>query len=119
MKKHKNIRREEAGWVVRLVRDGIEHSKYFRFTDGGIKKSFEKAKKWRDKMYRQHGERTWRTGPNFSKPTNNTSGVVGVSKNKYGRWVAAWNEEGKQYFKTFKTKREAIAHRKAQEQRLE
>lgn len=113
-----NIRREAAGWVVRFVRDGEEYSKYFRFTDGGIRKSREKAIKWRDQQMRSLGPRTWRTGPNRSKATNNTSGVIGVSKNKYGRWVSTWNREGKQYFKTFATKREAIAFRKEQVQRL-
>jgi uncharacterized protein YgiB involved in biofilm formation len=113
-----NIRRDVNGWIVRLVRDGEEYSKYFRFSNGGIRRSRAAAIRWRDARMRQLGERQWRTGPNRSKPVNNTSGVIGVSKNKYGRWVAAWNEEGKQRFKTFKTKREAIAHRKAQTEAL-
>jgi len=113
-----NIRREANGWVVRLVRNGEEHSKYFRFSNGGVRKSLELAKKWRDAKYKQLGERKWRTGPNKSKPVNNTSGTIGVSKTPYGRWVASWNEDGKQRFKTFRTKREAVAHRKAQADRL-
>ena len=114
-----NIRRESDGWVVRLVRDGQEYSKYFRFSDGGIRKSKLAAIKWRDKKFRELGVRQWRTGPNLTKAVNNTSGTIGVSKNKYGRWVSTWNEDGKQRFKTFRTKKEAIAFRKAQEERLE
>jgi hypothetical protein len=40
-----NIRKELMGWVVRLARDGKEYSKYFRFSDGGIRKSLEQAKR--------------------------------------------------------------------------
>ncbi|MGB7324884.1 MAG: AP2 domain-containing protein [Rubripirellula sp.] len=114
MKNLKNIRRAEDGWVVRLVRDGTEYSKYFRFSNGGVRKSFAAAKAWRDEIVSEVGPRQWRTGPNRKKPTNNTSGTIGVSKNKFGRWVASWNENGKQRFKTFPTKREAVAHRKEQ-----
>ncbi|MEM7311827.1 MAG: hypothetical protein AAF497_01620 [Planctomycetota bacterium] len=112
-----NIRRESAGWQVRMVRDGVEYSKYFRFTDGGIRQSFEKAKKWRDAKLRVVGERKWKKGPR-KQAVNNSSGVTGVSKNVYGRWVATWHEKGKQHFRTFKFKKEAVAHRKAQELRL-
>ena len=108
----KNIRKESHGWVVRMVRDGEVYMKYFRFSDGGVRKSLIKAKAWRDAKLKQLGPRQWRTGPDRSKPVNNTSGTVGVSKNLYNRWVAAWNEDGKQRFKTFRTKREAVAHRK-------
>ena len=101
------------GWVVRLVRDGKEYSRYFRFSDGGIRKSLEQAKQWRDEKNAELGPRRWRRGPDRKKPVNNTSGVVGVSKNTFNRWVASWSVDGKQYFKTFKTKREAVAHRKA------
>ena len=107
-----NIDRGPDGWTVRIVRDGTQHSKYFRFSDGGIRKSLQQAKKWRDKKYRELGERQWKKGPR-KRATNNTSGVTGVSKNKYGRWVATWQEDGAQRFQTFKTKREAVAHRKA------
>ena len=117
MKKELNIRREEAGWVVRMVRNGEEHSKYFRFTDGGVRKSLAAAKKWRDKKLKQLGERKWKKGPR-RKAHNNSSGITGVSKNPYGRWVATWHEDGKQHFKTFKLKREAVAFRKKQERRL-
>lgn len=118
MKSMTNIRRESFGWVVRLVRNGEEYSKHFRFSNGGVKASLAAAKKWRDAQIKKHGERRWRSGPNSSKPTNNTSGVIGVSKNKFGRWVASWSEDGKQHFKTFPTKKEAVAHRKKQEKRL-
>ena len=111
MSKLANISRESAGWVVRIVRDGIQHSKYFRFTDGGIRASLARAKEWRDQKLRELGERQWRKGPR-KKATNNTSGVTGVSKNVYGRWVATWQQDGVQRFKTFKTKREAILHRR-------
>lgn len=113
-----NIRKESMGWVVRMVRDGVEHSKYFRFSEGGVRASLARAKAWRDEKFRELGERRWRTGPNMSKPTNNTSGVIGVSKNKYGRWVASWNEDGKQRFKTFRLKREAVAYRQEQIERM-
>lgn len=118
MKSMTNIRREEAGWVVRLVRDGQEYSKYFRFTNGGVRQSLIAARKWRDARLKKLGDRQWRQGPNRSKATNNTSGVIGVSRNTYGRWVATWNEDGQQRFKTFRTKREAVAHRKKQENRM-
>lgn len=112
MKKQMNITRGPEGWTVRIVREGQQHSKYFRFSDGGIRKSLANAQKWRDKKIKELGERQWRKGPR-KRPTNNTSGVTGVSKNVYGRWVATWQEEGVQRFLTFKTKREAVAHRKA------
>ena len=111
MAKPTYLSRGSDGWTVRLVRDGVEYSKYFRFSNGGVRKSREAAKKWRDEILEELGPRTWRKGPR-KRPTNNSSGVTGVSKNVYGRWVATWQEDGKQRFKTFKTKKEAIAHRK-------
>lgn len=118
MKGPRNIRKEVAGWVVRFVRDGEEYSKYFRFSNGGVRKSKLLAERWRDEQLKKLGPRQWRKGPDRTKPSNNTSGTIGVSKNRYNRWVASWNEDGKQFFKTFRTKREAIAHRKAQVKRL-
>lgn len=108
-----NISRGPEGWTVRIVRDGQQHSKYFRFTDGGIRKSLANAKRYRDQKIRQLGERSWHSGPR-KRATNNTSGVTGVSKNLYGRWVATWQEDGRQRFKTFGTRKEAVAHRKLQ-----
>lgn len=113
MAKHQNINRGPDGWTVRIVRDGVEYSQYFRFSDGGIRKSLAKAKKWRDSQLKKLGPRQWKKGPR-TKATNNTSGVTGVSRNPYGRWVATWQEDGKQRFKTFALKREAVAHRKQQ-----
>ena len=112
-----NINRGPDGWVVRIVRDGVEYSKYFRFSDGGVRESLKKAKKWRDKQMKVLGPRQWKKGPR-KKANNNTSGVTGVSKNPYGRWVATWQEDRKQRFKTFKKKKEAIAFRKEQLARL-
>ncbi len=111
-KSKKNIFRGEQGWSVRIVRGGEEYSKYFRFSDGGIRKSLERAEKWRDQLLKKIGERQWHSGPR-AKARNNSSGITGVSKNVYGRWVASWQEDGRQRFKSFKTRREAIAHRKA------
>ena len=105
-----NITRESAGWSVRIVRDGQQHSKYFRFSAGGVRAALARAKRWRDKKLRELGPRTWRAGPR-KRAVNNTSGTIGVSKNVYGRWVATWQEAVHQRFKTFKTKREAIAYR--------
>ena len=116
MKKLANIDRGPDGWNVRIVRQGEQHSKYFRFSNGGIRKSLGRATRWRDKKIRELGQRQWRKGPR-KKASNNTSGVTGVSKNVYGRWVATWHEEGVQRFKTFKTKREAVAHRKSKAKR--
>lgn len=113
MSKLLNISRGSAGWSVRIVRDGEQHSKYFRFSDGGVRASLANAKRWRDKKFRELGERKWRKGPR-RRAVNNSSGTVGVSKNVYGRWVATWQEQGIQRFKTFKRKSEAIAHRKEQ-----
>ena len=112
MSKLKNISRDAAGWSVRIVRNGHQHSKYFRFSKGGVRKSLARAQRWRDDQIGKLGERKWRSGPR-KKPTNNTSGTVGVSKNVYGRWVATWQEEGRQRFKTFKTKKAAIEHRES------
>jgi len=117
MKAMLNIRRETNGWVVRFVRGGVEYSKYFRFSNGGVRKALVAAKKWRDQQFKKLGPRQWKKGPNRGKPTNNTSGTIGVSKNVYNRWVASWNEDGKQRFKTFRPKREAAAHRKEQVER--
>lgn len=111
MSKLSNITRGPEGWTVRIVRQGEQHSKYFRFSDGGIRKSLVKAQKYRDKLIKELGERQWRTGPR-KRPTNNTSGITGVSKNVYNRWVATWQDDGVQRFKTFKTKKDAVAHRK-------
>jgi hypothetical protein len=113
MKKLANITRGSEGWTVRIVRDGYQHSKYFRFSDGGIRASLARATRWRDRTLRDVGERQWRKGPR-KKASNNTSGVAGISKNPYGRWVATWQENGVQRFKTFQTKKEAITHRKEQ-----
>lgn len=112
MKKLANITRDPQGWSVRIVRAGQQHSKYFRFSNGGIRKSLARAIKWRDKTLKSLGPRQWKTGPR-KKATNNTSGVTGVSKNFYGRWLATWQEDGVQRFKTFKTKSEAVAFRKS------
>lgn len=114
-KQNLNISRGPDGWNVRIVRSGEQYSKYFRFSDGGIRKSLARARRWRDKMFRELGERQWRKGPR-KKATNNTSGITGVSKNVYGRWVATWQEDGIQRFKTFRTRKEAIAHRKSKVQ---
>ena len=113
MSKIDNITRGVAGWSVRIVRNGEQHSKYFRFSNGGIRASLARAKRWRDQKLREVGERQWRAGPR-KKAVNNTSGTVGISKNVYGRWVATWQEDGRQRFKTFKLKRDAIAHREKQ-----
>jgi len=113
MAKLKNLDRGPQGWVVRIVRDGVAHTKYFRFSDGGVRKSREAALRWRSKKLRELGERQWHKGPR-ARASNNSSGVTGVSKNVYGRWVATWQENGKQRFKTFKMKREAVAFRKRQ-----
>ena len=118
MKPTTNIRKEPAGWQVRLVRGGVEYSKYFRFSDGGRRASFKEAVKYRDKVLAKVGERKWRKGPNRKRPANNSSGVLGVSKNPFGRWVATWHEDSKQHFRTFRTKREAVEFRKKQEKRL-
>lgn len=112
MTEHKNITRGPDGWTVRLVRQGQQYSKYFRFSNGGEQQALARAKRWRNAQLRELGQREWHTGPR-KKASNNTSGTTGVSKNVYGRWVATWQEDGKQRFATFKTKREAIAHRKA------
>ncbi|MEM9939936.1 MAG: hypothetical protein AAF939_00010 [Planctomycetota bacterium] len=113
MSRQNNISRETNGWSVRIVRNGHQHSRYFRFSDGGIRGSLAKAKAWRDEKIAELGERKWRKGPR-KKAVNNTSGIVGVSKNVYGRWVATWQQDNRQKFKTFRTKKEAIAHRKEQ-----
>ncbi len=117
MSKLENITRDPAGWSVRIVRNGHQHSKYFRFSEGGIRAALNRAKKWREKKLRELGQRKWRTGPR-KKAVNNTSGTSGVSKNVYGRWVATWQEKGRQRFKTFRTKTEAIAHRKMQLEKI-
>ena len=116
MNKLLNISREVDGWSVRIVRSGRQHSKYFRFSDGGVRAALGRAQQWRDEKLKELGERQWRKGPR-KRASNNTSGVAGVSKNVYGRWVATWQEDGKQRFKTFRTKKEAIAHRKQKLQR--
>ena len=118
MSKMTNITRESAGWSVRIVRAGKQHSKYFRFSNGGIRAARVRATRWRDRKIRELGERTWREGPR-KKSSNNTSGISGISKNVYGRWVTTWQENRVQRFKTFRTKKEAIAHRKEQLEREE
>ncbi|EMI53810.1 hypothetical protein [Rhodopirellula sallentina] len=112
MSRHANITRGPAGWTVRILREGQLHSKYFRFSNGGIRKSLAQAQRWRDKKLRELGDRQWHKGPR-KKAANNTSGMTGISKNVYGRWVATWQEDGVQRFKTFKFKKDAIEHRKA------
>ena len=109
-----NIRKDENGWIVRFERKGQEYSKYFRFSNGGIRKALTMAKAWRDEQLVKLGPRKWKSGPNKAKPINNTSGIVGVSKNRYNRWVAAWKEDGIERFKTFRTKREAVSDRRKQ-----
>ena len=37
----KNITRGPEGWTVRIVRDGQQHSSYFRFSDGGFESRFQ------------------------------------------------------------------------------
>ena len=106
-----NINVGADGWLVRIVRDGEEHSKYFRFSDGGKRKALSQARAYRDRLYKKLGPRQWRSGPR-KRACNNTSGVTGVSKNKFGRWVATWQEDGRQRFLTFEKKTAAIKHRK-------
>lgn len=112
MKKIPNMTRDAAGWSVRIVRNGVQHSKYFRFSDGGVRTSYAAARAWRDQTIKDLGARQWHTGPR-KLAANNTSGVAGVSKNRYGRWVATWQDNGRQRFQTFKTKKEAVKHRRA------
>lgn len=111
MSEVKNISEGPAGYTVRFVRSGKESSKYFRFSDGGKRAALRRAKAFRDKQLKSLGPRKWKSGPR-KKAANNTSGFTGISKNVYGRWVATWQEEGKQRFKSFRTRKEAIAHRK-------
>lgn len=110
-----NITRGPDGWTVRIVRNGQQHSKYFRFSNGGIRKALARAQRWRNQKLREFGQRQWRSGPR-KKAANNTSGTTGVSRNVYGRWVATWQQDGVQRFKTFRTKTEALTHRKAKVQ---
>lgn len=112
MKKLPNITRDAAGWSVRVVRHGSQHSKYFRFSQGGVRASRAAAIIWRDQKIEELGARQWHTGPR-KLASNNTSGVAGVSKNRYGRWVATWQDNGRQRFQTFKTKKEAVKHRRS------
>jgi len=112
MKLPKNISQASQGFTVRFVRAGEETSKYFRFSDGGKKKALQRARIWREQQLKKLGPRQWKSGPR-KKASNNSSGVTGVSKNLYGRWVASWQSEGRQQFKSFPTRKEAIAHRKS------
>lgn len=111
MSKITNINRAADGWIVRIVRNGREYSKYFRFSNGGIRGSLAQAKKWRLAQLKKLGPRKWHQGPKRKKAVNNSSGITGVSKNPYGRWVATWQEDGKQRFKTFRTRKEAKSFR--------
>jgi hypothetical protein len=108
-----NISRGTQGWTVRMVSDGIEYSRYFRFTDGGIRKSLASVKRWCEKLLRDVGERRRTTGPRKKAP-NNSSRVNGVSRSKSSQWFAIWQEHCVQRFKAFATKRGAIAYRKQQ-----
>lgn len=108
-----NISEGPAGYTVRFVRDGNEFSKYFRFSDGGKRAALRSAKAFRDQQLKKLGPRAWKKGPR-KKSSNNTSGYTGISKNVYGRWVATWQQDGKQRFKSFRLRRDAIAHRKKQ-----
>mgnify|MGYP003951100829 CR=1 FL=1 len=50
---------------------------------------------------------------NQSQPKNNTSGIIGVSRRKYGTWAAYIStDEGKKLYRTFKHKGAAIVQRK-------
>lgn len=78
-KKYKNITQPDAhGFQVRIVRDGVTHSKYFSHRSwGGKRKSLSAAINWRDmqKAVLPKKRKCFDTMAN-----NRTTGVVGVSK---------------------------------------
>lgn len=110
MAEHKHITEPDPfGFQVRIVRRGVEHSRYFSHKLwGGKKKSLKAAIQWRDQMLIiLKGSRT-----RFMKtPSNKVStGVTGVSRTiKYDKrkdksylcYTVFWIKNGKPCNKTF------------------
>lgn len=82
MSKDKELRNitqpDRNGLQVRVVREGIEHSRYFSFNVwGGKKKALDAAKNWRDMKRSSLPKET----PYINDtPRNKSTGVNGISK---------------------------------------
>ncbi|GAA4453315.1 MULTISPECIES: AP2/ERF family transcription factor [Novipirellula] len=106
MSANRNITRidrdSSGGFLVRLMRKGKKHTKFFADNEyGGKRKAQAAAKKFRDEL---ESKLKGYTPQQLSKivRSNNTSGVVGVrlveevdsrwpSKPTYQYWVAQWS----------------------------
>ncbi|TWU50936.1 AP2 domain protein [Rubripirellula tenax] len=106
MSANRNITRIEhvstGGYMIRIMRKGKMHQKYYSDTEcGGKRKALTAARTERDKM---ESKLKGFTAKQIAKKerANNTSGVVGVryveetdlrweSQPVYGYWVAQWS----------------------------
>lgn len=78
-KERRNITQPDPnGLQVRVVRQGVEHSRYFSFNVwGGKQKALEAAQNWRDMKRASLPKET----PFINDaPKNNTTGIYGISK---------------------------------------
>jgi hypothetical protein len=84
--------------------DNPENHRYVDHIDGNKQNNYVSNLRWVNKSQNEY---------NSKKGKNNTSGVKGVYYFVNGNnWRAFWEEDGKQKFKGFKTKEEAIEHRR-------
>jgi len=114
-------RKRSYGWLVRVMRDGVTHQKFFSDSmyQGGMWGSLREAKIYRDELLQQYPPR--KRGNLFNrKSSRNTSGYPGISKSGsyrkghyYEGWQASWIlPNGQRISKKFgfsKTSRSEIA----------
>lgn len=90
-------KKNEHGWLVRVMRNGVNHQKFFYdSTYGGKSRSLIEAKLHRDELVRKY--QLPPHGNNFNRITSrNTSGHPGISKSGsfrkghyYEAWQASW-----------------------------
>lgn len=73
------------GWFVRVYRDGAVHSRFFSDGKYGDQRAaFTVARQYRDEYERKHPPSLLARRFRLTPPSNNTSGIVGVSET-FGR----------------------------------
>lgn len=93
-----NASKTADGWYVRLQRNGVAHSKFFKDSDYGNKKAaLNAARRYYFHLVREHPKQSRREFAE-RKTSRNRSGIVGVNKviksrkgYDYEFWEARWS----------------------------